>query len=382
MSKKIQFINSYGKFHEYNFIRVALPNDEVVVYSDTGYAKPESEEIAQYYKAHNISVVKANPFSEIKIGVLRRFLNLCSAIIITVGSRNKKYEYCFIHYLSTRRAILSMFIPKKTKQVLITYGSDILRRKDFNEFFFRKMLEKSHLIVFNSGNLRYKFEEELGKKYADKCVDIAFPCASFKRLEQNLIKYPKKYSLNELGLPDNKTIVVCGHTSTHDERHEKLIDALNKVPESYLNKCCFVFPMTYGNGDYLQYREKIKTKLKNAKFKSIVFEEYMPFDRMCMLHSASDVHITGITTDALSLFLLEEMYSGSHLIYGEWLHYIEFEENSLGCDSYKDFSDLPELFVKVLDGRGTPAPDNQKDIIERLQSNETIQRKWEQLLAE
>jgi hypothetical protein len=54
MNKRIQFISSYGKFHEYNFIRVALPNAQVEVYSDTGYARPESEEVEKYYSSHKL----------------------------------------------------------------------------------------------------------------------------------------------------------------------------------------------------------------------------------------------------------------------------------------------------------------------------------------
>ena len=208
MQNKIQFINSYGKLHEYNFIRVALPDSSIVVYSDTGYAKPETAEIEDYYKEHSITVVKAKSFSNIRLGIIRRALNLFSAIRIIVQSRKEKYDYCFVHYLSTRRAILSLFVPKTTKLMLITYGSDILRRKNFNNYFFRKMIERANLIVFNSGNLRLKFEAAFGKKFDNKCVDIAFPCASFERLEKNLVMYTRDYSLGQLGLPNDKTIVV------------------------------------------------------------------------------------------------------------------------------------------------------------------------------
>ena len=161
---KIQFINSYGKLHEYNFIREVVPGEDLTVYSDTGYAKFANPEVERYYKYNNIRLVKANDYANIKNRYLRILLNLMSGIRIIWCSRKDKYDYCFVHFLSTRRAILSYFVPSRTKQVLITYGSDLLRRNNFNNFFFKKMIERSHLIVFNSGNLRYTFEKAYGKQ--------------------------------------------------------------------------------------------------------------------------------------------------------------------------------------------------------------------------
>ena len=377
MKRKIQFINSYGKFHEYNFIREVLPHDDITVYSDTGYASFATAEVEDYYVKHSINVVKAKDYASIGSGIIRKALNLFSGIKIIIKSRSEKYDYCFVHYLSTRRAVLSLFVPKKTKLVLITYGSDILRRKNFNNIFFKSMLNKADLIVFNSGNLRYTFEKSYGKKYDEKCVDIAFPCASFKRLELNISKHTKKEAKEHFSLPLNKTIVVCGHTSTSDEQHKKLIDAIQKIDKDHLEQCHFVFPMTYGSEDYINYRESIKQILKNTNLSYTVLENYLGYDEMSLLHISSDIHITSITTDALSLFLSEELFAGAHLIYGEWLHYTEFEANKVGADTYKSFNDLPEIISKVIDGEGTKAPDNQKKIIEDINSNDRIAQSWQ-----
>ena len=57
---KLQFINSYGKLHEYNFIRVVVPYGDFTVYSDTGYAKSANEEVFNYYREHDLKLVKAS----------------------------------------------------------------------------------------------------------------------------------------------------------------------------------------------------------------------------------------------------------------------------------------------------------------------------------
>lgn len=61
---KIQFINSYGKLHEYNFIREVVPGENITVYSDTGYAKFANPEVEQYYKENNIRLVRANDYAK------------------------------------------------------------------------------------------------------------------------------------------------------------------------------------------------------------------------------------------------------------------------------------------------------------------------------
>lgn len=377
---KIQFINSYGKLHEYNFIRVVVPGEDITVYSDTGYAEYASSEVEQYYKDNNIKLVKANSFNGIKNRSIRIFLNLLSGIFKIFKSRKERYDYCFVHYLSNRRAILSYFIPSTTKQILITYGSDLLRRKDFNNFFFKKMIERAHLIVFNSGNLRYTFEQAYGKKYDDKCVDIAFPCASFDRLE-NLISVSKKDdALQRFNLPSGKTIVVCGHTSTSDEQFEQMIDALDNVEKSAKDSCHFVFFMTYGSGNYKSYQRIIEERLKRSTLSYTVMKDFLKYEEMALLHSISDIHITSITTDALSIFLLEEMYAGATVLYGEWLHYTEFEKDNYGAIAYKDFSDLTQKFNEVSRGIRPTKPDNLKKMIENLSSNEEIHKQWQSIL--
>lgn len=377
---KIQFINSYGKLHEYNFIREVVPGENITVYSDTGYAKFANPEVEQYYKENNIRLVRANDYAKINNRTIRSFFNLLSGIRIILKSRREKYDYCFVHFLSTRRAILSYFVPSRTKQVLITYGSDLLRRNNFNNFFFKKMIERSHLIVFNSGNLRYTFEQAYGKQYENKCVDIAFPCASFDRLETLISGFKPEDAFKRFNLPSDKKIVVCGHTSTEDEQFEPMIDALSRINQTSKDECYFVFFMTYGSGNYLEYRKRVEDKLKATDLNFTILKDYLNYDEMALLHSVSNIHITSITTDALSIFLQEEMYAGATVLYGKWLHYIEFENEDYGAIPYNDFDDLTIKFNEVASGNIPPKPTNLKHMIENLSSNESISNSWRKIL--
>ena len=378
--RKVQFINSCGKLHEYNFIRVAVPNDEITVYSDTGYVKYATEEVSNYYKEHSIRVIKANDFSNIGFRPLRVVLNVISGIRIIIQSRKEHYDYCFIHFLSDRRAILSYFIPSSTKQILITYGSDILRRKNFNGFFFNRMLDRAHLIDFTSGNLRYNFEKVYQGKYRNKSVDIAFPCYSYGTLEQIMQSQSKESIKEHFRIPVDKKVVVCGHTSTENERYEKMIDALENISDTAKRDYHFVFFMTYGSGNYKKYRSFIEEKLKSSTLSYTVLNRFLSTEEVSMVHVMSDVHITSILTDAISFFMLEELYAGAILLYGEWLHYTEFEEDDFGVVAYKDFHDLTVKFNEISNGFSPTKPECIKQMIRQLTSNDEISKRWQAVL--
>lgn len=378
-SMKYQFINSAGKVHEYNFLKTVLPNQSVDIYSDTGYFKYANEEVANYYKSNDISVKCAKSFDKIKIPFIKHFLNLLSGIFMILKSNKKKYDYCFIHFLSTRRAILSLFVRSKTKVILVAYGSDILRRKKLDDFFFKSMIKRCYKIVFNSKNMKSKFSDTYGDKFDDKVCDISFPSFSFNRLEKllnssNMIDCKKFF-----GLPLDKKIIVCGHSSTHEEQFEKMIPQFLKMNKKLLDSCHFVFFMTYGAGDYLEYRDKIKSILAQTTLSYTVLDEFLNYEEMSWLHLISDYHITGITTDALSYFMLEEMYAGSIVIYGKWLNYLEFDDG-FNAIPYSDFDSLSIVFSDALINYRPKELLTVKKSIAKLTDNNLIKKEWDYIL--
>ena len=382
MKYNIQFISSYGKIHEYNFIKEILPDSKIDIYSDTGYANFASDTVENYYKCHEITAFIAKSYESIRFSFIRRFLNLVSAIALILSSRRKDYDYCVIHFLSKRRAILSCLLPKKRKTILLTYGSDILRNNKLNSFFYRTMFDRAYKIVEISGNIQYKLGKVFQNKYKEKSVFIPFPYASFGILDHLLKNTSREDARAFFNLPQDKYVVVCGHTSTHDEQFEKLIPVLSSCSDSVLDGIHFVFPMTYGNGDYKEYREKIKQMLLSSKLHYTVLEEYMSYNDMVNLHIASDIHITTITTDALSFFLLEELYCGSILLYGSWLHYMELEFGKTNSISFESFEDLPQIIQTLFDNhleRKVNRVDEQ-NYIKKIQSPESIKNSWDTVL--
>lgn len=380
--RNIQFIATSGRLHEYNFIKFVLPNDMITFYSDTGHSDPSSEEIEQYYRSHSIRIVEARKFDGVKPRLFRILLNLISGITAIVKSRSIEYDYCFISYLSTRRAILSFFIPRSRKTILIAHGSDILRKSNYNELFFNLMLKRAYRIIFNSENVQNQFTRFYGDKYVEKSEYIPFPSSSFERVESAVAGLTSVEARREFNLPTDKIIVICGHTSTFEEQFELLIPALENVRDDVLQKCHFVFPMTYGNGDYESYRDMIEKLLAKSKLQYSVLRDYCTVDEMARLHMCSDVHISSIKTDALSIFMQEELYLGARLIYGEWLDYPELRKNGIVYETFKSFQDLPFVFEKVLNTSNFTEPANSRNSVKRLKSISNIVSSWNEIMKE
>lgn len=381
-NRNIQFIVTSGRLHEYNFIRFILPHDNITFYSDTGHSDPSNVEIEQYYREHNIKVVDAKKYENVKFRIIRILLNLFSGIKTIIKSRQIDYDYCFISFLSTRRAILSKFIPKNRKTILIAHGSDILRKTNFNEFFFNSMLKNSYRIIFNSENVKNQFINHYGNKYADKSEYIPFPSSSFERVDIAVAGISPFEAKKEFNLPTDKVIVICGHTSTFEEQFEYMIPALECVSDDILKNCHFVFPMTYGNGNYENYRNKIESLLSKSKLNYTVLHDYCTVDEMARLHLCSDIHISSIKTDALSIFMQEELYLGARLIYGEWLDYPELRNNHILYDTFKSFQELPIVFENVYNSSDFSIPANSREKVKQLKSISNIISKWNEILKE
>ena len=383
MVHKIQFLSSFGKFHEYNFIKQIIPNEDITIYSDTGYADFASKEVEDYYKNKKIALIKANDYSHIKNKILRRILNLFSAIRIVIRSRKINYDYCIIHFLSTRRAILSLFLPSKRKIILVTYGSDILRRKNLKSFFFSLMMNKAYRVIETTGNIHYCLKNTFNDKYEKKTVYIPFPSASYDILDSIIATTSKNDARLFWNLPLDKFVIVCGHTSTRDEQFELLIPALLKCKKDLLQKIHFVFPMTYGNGDYISYRKTIKDMLERSSLTYTLIDSYVNYKDLAKLHIASDIHITSISTDALSFFMLEELYCGADVLYGSWLHYLELENNHVKAMPYDHFDDIPTLIHNLLTQKNDFKVNisDTRDYLKQIQSPFLIRKKWNQVLS-
>ena len=379
MSKQILLLGTSNFQHLYNYIRIVLkdvPDGEIVILN-TSYAEITLKEIKDFYKERKIKIVNIpNPMI-----IKNKYLK---SLLLVVESKKQlkqlgEFDYCLIHYISWQHAYLSWKFRKNFRRIVpITYGSDILRSKKLKSRLYQRLFDSAHRIVFNTNNMKESFEKVFNKKYADKSEIIYFPTSSFGLLE-NMKKDVSVESLkNHYSLPQDKLIVLCGHTATVAERYEKMIVEIAKCNKLILEKCHFVFFMTYGPGNIKPYRDKIKALLKNQSFRYTIQIEYLAYNDILKYHLISDIHITTIETDAFSFFLQEELFTGSAVIYGKWLNYIELFRYGFKVFPFDGFEELSTTITQVVERIDMIKEETMKNehLIAKLTSEEATYNNW------
>ncbi len=385
--KKILIIGAANLQHTVNFIDTLLIDDsknQVTIFN-TEYKSDLIPKIEAFYTDNAVKVINTENLSRSKNGKIRAVINLMKMkrVLHNECRLNKQYNMCFILYCSWQSSIwVSKYYKFFKKVVLVYFGSDVLRNEKLTNHFFNKMNNVAENIILPNLNTLEKFNEKTNNMYESKSCVIQYP----QKIVATMLGYQplhdKKHDREFFNLPLDKIIVLCGHTATAAEQYEKMIDALTRCRKDILDKCYFVFMMTYAPGDYQNYQEKICNYLLKSKLNGTVLKSRIKYEDMPKLHYACDVHITTIKTDALSCFLQEEMLAGNILIYGKWLNYYEIENEKFFSFPINTISDLTETVNMVIgkfEENIKMSKNNIKGIME-LASENAIRNEWNRII--
>lgn len=296
---------------------------------------------------------------------------------------NKQFDMCFVLYCSWQSSILvSKYYKFIRKVVPVYFGSDVLRNEKLNNVFFSKMNSIAYHIILPNLNTLKVFNEKTNDTYKNKSYVIQYPNKMVATMVAYQRLHDKIHDREFFGLPLDKIIILCGHTATIAEQYEAMISSLSKCRRDILDKCYFVFMMTYAPGNYQYYQNKISNLLRDSKLNGKVLKTQIKYKDIPKLHYACDVHITTIKTDAFSCFLQEEMLVGNILIYGKWLNYYEIENDSFFAFPINTISELCTTLNDVIDDiedNIAKSKLNVKGIME-LASEEAIRNEWNRIV--
>lgn len=385
--KKILVIGAANMQHTVNFIDTLLigdPENQVTVFN-TEYKNDLIPEIKSFYTDNAVKVVNTENLSRSKNRKIRAIINIMKMerVLRNECRSNKQYDICFILYCSWQSCIWVSKNHRYFKEIIPVYfGSDVLRNRNLTNFFFTKMNRVAEHIILPNLNTLEKFNEKTSNVYATKASVIQYP----QKMVETMLKYQplhnKELDRALFNLPLDKVVVLCGHTATTAEQYEEMIDALSKCRDDILDKCYFVFMMTYAPGDYQDYQKNICNLLTKSRLNGTVLKSRIKYEDMPKLHYASDIHITTIKTDAFSCFLQEEMLAGNILIYGKWLNYYEIENDNFFAFPINTISDLPDTVndvVSQLENNTQKSKLNIKGIME-LASKDAIRNEWNRIV--
>ncbi|MEG0577053.1 MAG: hypothetical protein RR500_04285 [Bacilli bacterium] len=375
MKKRILIVTPNLSIHLVNFIDVTLKEfdnrfiDVIItnpIYEYTG-------ENADYLKNNGIHVIYRKKSTEnSKINQIMLFFSFFKL---------RSYDICFIHYFDRFNAMLINIYKYKFQYIIpVAWGSDVLRNSVLGGSVYKHLFKISFKIIFNTEYMLEVFESFYRHSFTCKSLVIPFPIRSIEEIDKIKNKQSVFEMKNDLELPEDKIIVLCGHSATRNEQYELMIESLKKVDEELLEKCYFIFMMTYGDRDKELYQGEIKNILDETSLNYIIMAKYLDYEKILKFQIISDIHITSITTDSFSAVMVEQLYTNSILIYGLWLNYLEINQLGIYAKSFNTFDDLSKVFSNALiefDSNKINVGINNK-IIKESMNSDAVEKMWKE----
>lgn len=354
MSKSILIFGVSDSRHVYNYINIVLSDineyNDITIFNVV-HVDDTPQEFAEYYKRRGVTILNLQkPIRFLRGTIKSAYIFMERTLVLKSVLRKKQYDYAIIHYCSWQSMRWVSLFQQKFKHIIpVFWGGDVLRSNNVNASYFRHVYSRSDYIVLPNINSMNVFNEKTSHLFKEKVILIQYPkkmVSSFLEKEKYM---PSADVIKEqYGFPKDKLIVICGHTATRAERFEQIVEQLCILPKETIDKCYFVFMMTYAPEEYRTYQEEVEKSIMDNGIPGCVLKEYLNYNDIQKLHAVSDIHITNIKTDALSCFLQEQMLSGAVLLYGKWLKYYDIETPDFYAIPFDDISTLSQKLEDVI----------------------------------
>ena len=257
------------------------------------------------------------------------------------------FDICHVMFVRDAACQIVELCRDSFRQIVINFwGSDFYRASRDQQDIQKNLLDMSDVIILPVATMEKPFAERW-PDLKERMETVEFESIIYTKLKSGDIDQKEPVQEDFLRKTENKIIMVAGHSGDPGDQHEMIISAVDRCDASITSRIIIVFPMTY-NRLSEEYEHKIRNRLKDASFESIVLTEFMTDDQVCMLRERTDVFIQAITTDAFSGAMEENLYSQSVILCGDWLNYPQLHEEANSVIWYSDENDLSDNITMVV----------------------------------
>ncbi|MDD3966445.1 MAG: glycosyltransferase [Candidatus Neomarinimicrobiota bacterium] len=286
-----------------------------------------------------------------------------------------------VHAASRMNTALLPFLKKSCDKTIVTYwGSDLLRRKKRYVRSLKGFLFYADIITFNSEALIEKFNRTFRNVFAGKIYNAKFGTTLFHLIDENQKNESVQEAKRKIGLPQDKTIIVCGHTRAKEHQQLEVLRKIAGMDKKLQQRMCIVFPMTYGKADE-EYERELAALSGEMPAALHFYRDYMEEEDVARLRRVSDIFIHAQKSDAFSATLQEFLYAGAVVLNGKWLKYPDLLAGGVKYVEFDDIDDIPEKLEMILSDldtiKNTMKPNREK--IHRLSSWEIVSQRWMEL---
>lgn len=247
-------------------------------------------------------------------------------------------DFDIIHLQSLSPCIVVSFPFLKSKNIkLITsvWGSDFYRATNYWKQKSSAIFSNSALIT-TTNSLTMQALDESYKIPKNKRRIVRFGLEAFDLIDEQRGGVVKS----------DKFTITIGYNRSQFQQHIKIIESLEKLPNTILEECHFVLPFTYGPQNST-YKAKLKEMLDKLGVSYNILEEFLPDSELARLRLGCDLMIQLQTTDQFSGSMQEYLYAGSVVITGSWLPYGDLDSAGVHMEKVEKVEDVVEKVVYV-----------------------------------
>ena len=284
----------------------------------------------------------------------------------------RRYDIVNIQFTQYYMAYYLGPLSKMTNRIVLTpWGSDVLRVESWiKQLFLRRVYRRADLIttshISSVGSVIYK-RYSVAK---ERMKSLAWGSETIDYINENLDRISASKAKAILNLT-NKYVITCGYNAFKEQRHERIIDAIEEVKDQLPSNLILVFPFTYGvKSQKLQYALKLKNKCQELGIPVLFFEEYLSVEETFLLRRASDMFIHVQTTDGGNSTIMEYLICGNKVIHGSWMHYGWLDYPPRFYFPVDSLEELPNVIVEAFRAETPRIPE---EVVTRIKN-----RGWKQ----
>ena len=374
---KYLVIGDSNSMHIFNFVKTFLIPRGYEIHLLTLSTQRVREEYRQFYKENNItlhSVAEKGYKGLDKTDRVHRLLNLWRKTRLM--KEIPQVDVCHVH--SVYKTSLAMLLQNKNKfkKLILSYwGSDIRDKSEAVLELREKCFDIADAITVTVEQTLNDFREIHGNKYDDKLSICRFATDGLNCIKGLSKSVSREDCRNSYDVPEGKVVVTCGYSATPEQRQEKILEQLIKLPEDLKSRIYAVVPMQYGRSNQ-QYIDRVESLAQASGFPCLVLEDYVPFEMSAKLAVATDIYLHMRDTDAFSNALKEHVFAGSEIIMGNWLKYIELEKMGADFIGVDSFDEMRNVLQEKLNSYELKDNINLFNPIYELYSTESVVGQW------
>ncbi len=379
---KYLVIGDSNSMHIFNFVKAFLLPAGYEVHLLTLSTLPIRNEFREFYRENNVtvhSIAEKNYKGLNKTDKLSRLLNIWRKFRLMRSVPH--VDICHLHSVYKTSVAMVLKNKKKFDKLILSYwGGDVEDRSPSTVKLREKCFPLADIITVTVKQTINDFHEVHGHAYDDKLKISRFSTKGLDCINSLSSSTTRSECRSCYNIPEDKICITCGYSAYREQHQDQCLEEIMKLPKEIKEKLFVIVPMQYGKLDDKEYFDKVEAAKNNADFDCVILKEFVPFEMSAKLAIATDVYLHLRDTDAFSNALKEHVYSGSTVITGTWLKYIELEEMNAPMISLSSIDELSSCLSDIIPKIKIEKEFNLFHPIYALYSTESINAQWQEVV--